>query len=75
MRVLLLTRCEQSQISPVARRCCMLHEDLFQSYRNGVLEFCRIKIFYQDIYYSPGALRFILREVDIKLEVFFEIEG
>ena len=53
----------------------MLREDLFQSYIKGVLAFCRVKIWNQDIYYSPGALRFILREVDIKLKEFFEIEG
>ena len=53
----------------------MLREDLFQSYRKGVLAFCRVKIWNQDIYYSPGALGFILREVDIKLKEFFEIEG
>ena len=52
----------------------MLREDLFQSYIKGALAFCRVKIWNQDIYYSPGALRFILREVDIKLEAFFEIE-
>ena len=75
MRILLLTRCEQSQISRVAHHRCMLREDLFQSYTKGVSAFCRVKIRYQDIYYSPGALSFILSEVDIKLEAFFEIEG
>ena len=53
----------------------MLREGLFQSYIKKVLAFCRVKICYQDIYYSPGALRFILREVDVKLKEFFEIEG